>query len=311
MHDLIRDFIMETACEGELSSLTLDAYALDLTVFFRYVALRQEPEKNKSIDFELIDTKGVTVEVLSTLDSSFISDFDRFMANTRGNKAASRRRKLVAIRAYFGYLRNDYLIDFNPVLDVPKPVVLKAAPEALSLTETKQLLASVDGIHKTRDYAILLLFLSTGLRISQVCNLTVADDHGRFLKIADHPLLRVPVNDALRAALDDYLELRSGLTCVDGHYFFLSSRMTGLKRRSIYQLVKKHLAAAGLDATRYCPNSLRHTCAMLLISNNPDLQTVASLLGHASAGSTQIYVGRTSLDDAEAAMFSHPLNVLL
>lgn len=310
MNPFIQDFIVDYGIHQLLSDASRDAYALDLTIFLRYLKLRFDPAI--TIDqFDAIVTDDVNLTMLKRVDSSLIKDFDDFLKTLRLNKTSARRRKLTAISAFYGYLCDQYLVDSDPTARLQKPSVeINEKIDYLSFHEAKKLLAAVGGIHAQRDYAIIMLFLTCGLKISQVCDIKSSHYHNSYIEVPDLHLKKrqIPINDACREAIEAYLPIRMAIRSLDGNYLFLSSKHMGLKRRSIYQLVKKHIKAAGLDVTRYSPSSLRHTCAMLLYQENQDLQTVQSILGHTTSASTQIYARQSEIQTLEDAIDNHPLN---
>ncbi|MCD8240082.1 MAG: tyrosine-type recombinase/integrase [Oscillospiraceae bacterium] len=99
----------------------------------------------------------------------------------------------------------------------------------------------------------------------------------------------VYLNDATKAAIDDYLTVRRGIAAVDRNALFLSNRRTRLSRETIHSIVKKTLLKAGLDAEKYSAHKLRHTAATLMLQNGVDVRTLQELLGHEHLNTTQIY----------------------
>ena len=123
-----------------------------------------------------------------------------------------------------------------------------------------QLLQSVDGQNRERDYCILTIFLNCGLRISELCGLdlqNIQDDALRVLGKGNKVRI-VYLNDACKDALKRYLAVRRPISGRDHNALFLSSRNERISRSSVHALVKKHLSAAGLDASEYSSHKLRH-----------------------------------------------------
>ena len=115
----------------------------------------------------------------------------------------------------------------------------------------------------------------------------------------------VYLNDATAAAINDYLLVRKGIMA-DTRALFLSNRKTRISREMVHALVKKHLSAAGLDASKYSAHKLRHTAATLMLQNGVDVRTLQELLGHEHLNTTQIY---THVDNSElrGAASANPL----
>ena len=129
-----------------------------------------------------------------------------------------------------------------------------------------------------------------GLNISDV-----RSDHLRVLGKGNKERV-VYLNDATRKALDDYLVIRKQTAAVDKNALFLSNRRTRVSREGLHAMVKKSLAAAGLDASKYSAHKLRHTAATLMLSQGVDVRTLQEVLGHEHLNTTQIY---THVDNTE------------
>ena len=309
-NDLIFDFMKDLAINQERSARTIDGYAIDLTVFFRFLKAHFDPLR----PYDQVDTlpfDDVDLQMLGRVSQETLKDYLRFLKEVRGNKDVTARRKLTSVSEFFEYLQNAYLVDENPALSLKAPKLVAGEPAYLSLYEAKRLLASIDGIHRERDYAIIMVFLTCGLKLSEVCDLKRSDYENNALRIVGPggKTRFVHVNTVCRDALSDYLVIRETITSFDGAYLFLSARKSGLKRRSVHQLVQKHIKAAGLNPALYSAQSLRHTCAMLLYHETSDIAAVQAVLGHSSASSSLMYV-KTSSQKASAAIDAHPLNVL-
>lgn len=179
-------------------------------------------------------------------------------------------------------------------------------PKYLEEEECERLLAACDGPFLYRDYAILMLFISCGLRVSELVSLNVHDiyeDHLRVLGKGNKERV-VFFGDGCREAIDDYLAVRNNEKVAekDKDALFISQKNCRFGVRGVQQMVEKKLSLAGLDATRYSPHKLRHTAATLMLKNGVDTRALQEVLGHSNLNTTQIY---THLDNAalhEAAM---------
>ena len=179
-------------------------------------------------------------------------------------------------------------------------------PKYLEESECERLLSACDGKYAYRDYAILMLFLSCGLRVSELVSLNLTDiydDHVRVIGKGNKERV-VFFADGCREALDDYLAVRDNgkIRPEDKNALFISSVNRRITSRGVEQMVDKKLLIAGLDASRYSPHKLRHTAATLMLKNGVDTRALQEVLGHSNLNTTQIY---THLDNAqlhEAAM---------
>ena len=226
-----------------------------------------------------------------------------------GINARSRARKVATIRSYYKYLTvKAHILEKNPVQDLDSPKTMKSLPHYLSLDESIQLLSSVEGENKVRDFCILTIFLNCGLRISEVVGLNLPDiaaDHLRVLGKGNKERI-VYLNEACVEAINDYLAVRKTVTAIDKNAVFLSNRRKRISRETVHHLVKNHLSAAGLDSGQYSSHKLRHTAATLMLKNGVDIRTLQELLGHEHLNTTEIY---THVDNTELriAAASNPL----
>ena len=310
--DIIRRFLIYHETIKGHSRKTVDEYFLDLRTFFRYMKLnRNLVPRNTSLediiisDIDLEFVKSVTLtDIYAFL--SFLSRDKAQHANSRstsyGLNAASRARKIATIRSYYKYLYNkEKLIDENPVQDLDSPKLIKTLPRYLSLDESVQLLSSVDGVNRERDFCILTLFLNCGLRISELVALNISDISADSIRVFGKGGKEriVFLNDACVSAINDYLNIRKTISA-NTPALFVSSRRERISKSTVHNLVKKHISAAGLDSTKYSAHKLRHTAATLMLQSGVDVRTLQELLGHEHLNTTQIYthVESESLRDA-------------
>ena len=313
--EIIREFLFYHETIKGHSKKTIDEYFLDLRAFFRFQKIhRNLVDRDTAFeDVSIMDIDKKFVESISINDVyeylSYLTRDRPVHSNSRhteyGLTAASRARKTTVIRSYYKYLTlksTNNRITKNPVADLDSPKLRKSLPRYLTLDESTQLLDSVDGIYKERDFCILTLFLNCGLRISELANLNLTDiseDSIRVLGKGNKERI-VYLNDACVAAINEYLQIRKLLASANERALFITSRRTRISTSTIHYLVKKHLNAAGLDSTRYSSHKLRHTAATLMLKSGVDVRTLQELLGHEHLNTTQIYthVENSSLRDA-------------
>ena len=141
-----------------------------MQTFFRYLLLiRGKTDKTK--EFEEIDISSVDIELIKSVTISDLYSFLVFCKNERGNNTATRARKTSTLRIFFKYLSSQtHQIENNPALMLESPKVKQSLPKHLTLEDSLELLNSVDGPNKQRDYCILTLFLNCGLRLAELCS---------------------------------------------------------------------------------------------------------------------------------------------
>ncbi len=311
--DIIREFLVYHETIKGHSNKTVDEYFLDLRTLFRFLKMKKGLVP-AGTPFEEIQIRDIDLEFVKSVTLPDIYDYLAYLARNRarnihsdhtryGLSATSRARKIATIRSYFSYLTvKTKLLEKNPVADLDSPKAKKTLPRYLSLDESKKLLTSVDGSHKERDYCIITLFLNCGLRISELAGIDIADVRADSLRILGKGGKEriVFLNDACAGAINDYLLARRDIKAIDKRALFISARKTRLTKSTIHNLVKNHLAAAGLDASKYSSHKLRHTAATLMLRSGVDVRTLLELLGHEHLNTTQIYthVESDSLRDA-------------
>ena len=191
------------------------------------------------------------------------------------------------------------------------PKLRKSLPKYLTFEESSALLKAVSGANAKRDYAILMLFLNCGLRLSELVGLNLTDvyeDRVRVMGKGNKERI-VYFGSPCRKALDAYLVERSNMVLSDNRALFGSRDHNRISNSAVHRLVKKALLKAGLDATQYSAHKLRHTAATMMLSGGVDVKTVQEVLGHENLNTTQIY---THIESTELRLASqaNPLSKL-
>lgn len=190
---------------------------------------------------------------------------------------------------------------------------MKKLPNYLSLDEAKKMInvyANSKYELDIRDNAVIHLFLNSGLRLSELQNLSIDDlnlDAGRFSIIGKGNKERTGyINEITKKALEEYLRIRDNFP-PKNKTLFVSKYGSKMSSTGIEKIIKKAYKLAEIDDEDYCVHTLRHTCATLLYRNGIDIRTIQELLGHVQIDTTEIY---THLHDQEVmdAMLDHPLS---
>lgn len=309
---IIRDFLTYNETIKGKSSLTVEEYFLDLQTFFRYLlkvrGLAEEDE------FEKIDISSVDVELLKSVTISDLYAFIVFCKNERDNSPATRARKTSTLRIFFKYLSSQIkLIDNNPAEMLDSPKVKQSLPKHLSLEDSLELLNSVDGNNKERDYCILTLFLNCGLRLSELCGLNLGDirqDGTMRVTGKGNKERMVYLNTACVSAIENYLRVRPSddIVATDKNALFISRNHKRISNKTVQLIVNKYLEKAGLGGQGYSTHKLRHTAATLMYQHgNVDIRVLKDILGHSNLGTTQIYT-HISDNQIKNAIDSNPLS---
>ena len=319
---ILRDFLTYHETIKGQSPRTISEYYLDLRMFLRFLKLmRQEMPIHTRLDD--LDIRDVDLDFLRRVTTSDVFDFLSYLASDRtpnpdaaapdyGISAASRARKLSAIKSFYKYLTvRTKQLEENPVADLEYPKLRKSLPRYLTMDQSAALLRSVSGVNEKRDYAILMLFLNCGIRRSELVGLNLTDVYEDRIRVVGKGNKErfVYFGTACRKAIDAYLEERKQKVLTDNRALFGSRDGNRISVTAVHRLVKKALLQAGLDATQFSAHKLRHTAATMMLSGGVDVKTVQEVLGHENLNTTQIY---THIENTELkiAAEANPLSKL-
>ncbi len=307
--NIIKDYLLYMLTIKNRSAATVKEYYYDLRNMFRYI--KRDKFNIKTDNLEEIDVTDLDIEFFKNLTLSDFYNYLYYMSNDLNSKPVSRARKVATIKSFFNYLCNkEKVLTVNPTIDLETPKLGKRIPKYLNLDEAVSLLHSVDGKHKSRDYAILTLFLNCGLRLSELVNINLTHIRGDILTVIGkgNKERSIYLNDACKDAIATYLRERPVDGVIDKDALFLSSRYKRIGRRTVEVTVKKYIIKAGLDPNKYSPHKLRHTAATLMHKHgNVDIRSLQQILGHESISTTEIYTHIDS-DEVRNALDNNPLN---
>ncbi|MFT4177579.1 MAG: tyrosine recombinase XerC [Luteolibacter sp.] len=213
-----------------------------------------------------------------------------------GLSPASLRVTTVHLKIFFRWLVQRGTLEMDPAEPLLTPRSERALPETLHADEVKRMLESISPEQPLgrRDRAILELFYSSGLRLSELCNLKLEmlDADEGFLRITGkgEKTRIVRVGQFALSAVEDYLrnERPSLVTKKTRSHLFISVRGGALSPDRVRQIVKERAAAAGIEQNVY-PHLLRHSFATHLLEGEADLRVIQELLGHSDISTTQVY----------------------
>lgn len=297
--EILRDYLSYHENIKMHSSKTVDEYFLDLRLFFRYVKLKKAPELCEDIPFDALSILDVNLAMLATVTASDIMGFLTFLSKRQGQhgmglNAKSKARKQASLRSFYNYLCSKAkVLEQNPTLVIDAPKQPKTLPQFLTEDECNRLLDAVSGPFATRDYCIILLFLTCGIRISELVGINIPDIREGSLRIRGkgNKERMLYLSESCMDAIEDYLEVRDPEKAPneDKDALFLSRNFRRINPRSIQKMLDKTLLLAGLDVDKYSPHKLRHSAATLMLQNGVDVRTLQDVLGHENLNTTQIY----------------------
>jgi integrase/recombinase XerC len=292
LSDLVAEFLEQLEKERDLSPHTVAAYGRDLKEFSTFLATYYGTDEWSWGGVDRLAIRG------------FLSHLTR-----RGLGRRSIARALSAVRSFYRYLHRQDLVETNPARGVSGPKLEKHLPSYLdrsqvgSLFEAALTRAQGGAFTDVRNLAILELFYSTGLRLSELRGINAADldmlaqqvkvrgkgKKERIVPVGDHALLALRNYESRRDEV-----LRGVGRSADRIAFFLTNRGRRMSARAIQNAVTGLLDLVSEDEG-LSTHSLRHTFATHLLDAGADLRAVQELLGHASVSTTQIYT-HTSIE---------------
>ena len=277
MQGQIERFLEYLRDEKACTENTIAAYRNDLTQFLHFT------QAAGSLDWRRVDEAHAQGYVLFLHERSYAS--------------STIARKVAAVKSFFQFLCSSGLVENNPAQGLDSPKVQKTPPRAIRLDEIDRLLAAPlqgNSAKALRDKALLEMLYATGMRVSELVSLNVADMDLDACSVrcgtGGKRMRTVPLYDEAVVALRRYVdEGRVHLPSqVDELALFLNHRGQRLTRQGLWLIIKRYVEIVGIDGS-VTPHTLRHSFATHMLNNGAKLREVQQRLGHANLSTTQIY----------------------
>lgn len=283
-----------------LNLKTIKAYRIDLIQFSTYA-------NEKNYDDWL--SRSCIISYITDLHKKY--------------KPKSAKRKVASLKAFFSYLLYEEIIDDDPFQKIHtkfrEPVVL---PKTIPFTSVQMLLTTVykeanenknrdSHNYGLRDIAVLELLFATGMRVSELCNLSGDDlnlEQGIvriFGKGSKERIVQIANSEVLQALIRYKNQYITDIHSTGA--FFINRRHSRLSEQSVRQIINKYVEKSALTL-HITPHMFRHTFATLLLEEDVDIRYIQSLLGHSSITTTQIYTHVTSKKQKDILINQHPRN---
>lgn len=281
----IQDFALYLQNNRKLSQNTVDSYSRDLRQFMVFL------EANNISSFESVKDVNIITYMIHLED--------------RGKAKSSISRSIATLRTFYSYLVNFSDLSHNPTLNLQAPKSEKKMPDILTLSEVQKLMSQPDletPIGK-RDRAMLELLYATGIRVSELIQLSSSDlnldlKYLKCVKSSGQSRI-IPIGQHAYDALIDYSnEGRPSLSKPDETALFVNYFGNKMTRQGFWKILKKISKEAEIEKS-ITPHTLRHSFATHLIQNGADLKSVQEMLGHSDISTTQVYleISKNSIQD--------------
>lgn len=279
--------------EKKSSDNTVESYNRDISQFSSYCT-----SKNKND--------------LSKIDNKFLVTYFDFLSK-QGKSEATKTRIIASLRCFYRFLVSRGFCDENPLEGVKSKKTERKLPDVLDSNEIILLLSQPDGsdYKSIRDKAMLELLYATGIKVSELIDLTVRDINlqiGIVHLHSDKKERIIPIYPAAVKSIADYLvNVRSAIVLEDNEdRLFTNMNGQPMSRQGFWKIVKHYAESAGIkkDIT---PHTLRHSFAAHLLENGAKLSDIKEMLGHSDLSSTQIYAQLIKSKYTSAYTKFHPL----
>lgn len=287
MEDQVKDYLHYLVVERRLATNTVKSYERDLKKYYQYV------------------TKVESISSFNEVNRIQVIHFLKHLKE-QGNSSRTLARHIASIRSFHKFLFREKVTDHDPTEQIETPQAERTLPKVLNISEVEALLDApkLNTPLGIRDKAMLELLYATGLRVSELINLNLADIHLsmgfiRCLGKGNKERI-VPLGSVATRALQAYLDNGRGQLVKQKKTdaFFVNHHGNRMTRQGFWKNLKKIASAAHIEK-ELTPHTLRHSFATHLLENGADLRAVQEMLGHADISTTQIYthVTKTRLKD--------------
>lgn len=305
---ILNDFIDYSYNSRNLSIRTIESYTNDLNIFLKFMVIYKELK----IKFEDIST----FELLNVTCNDVIA-FLVYSNYYRTNCATTRQRRLSAIRTFYNWLlkTNLQIQKENPTNTIPNIEKCLQLPKHLTLNQAKKIQTIFNiknSRNPTRNNTIITLFLSTGMRASELISININDinfnNNSITIKGKRNRQRKVYFSNYCKKQLNKYLDIREReRKIIDKDALFINSQHKRIGIDAVEDICSKAYRLMGLEMYGYTTHTLRHTAATIMYKENQDILLIKEFLGHQSITSTYIYTHIYN-SEVKQAVDNNPLN---
>lgn len=299
---ILNDFLIYLKDIKNYSIRTILGYELDIQIFLHFIL--------SYIDLD-IEYSKITAFSLITVKVEDIYAFLFYLNNEKNNCSSTRARKVASLKQFFKWLYSKYPSNKeNPTLNLSKITLHYRLPKYLTLEEAKKMqniFNNENSQNYIRNNTILILFLNTGMRLSELININIKDinfdSQTIIINGKGNKERTVYLSNYCKNKLIKYLETRKD----NLEPLFISSQHKRISKSSIESICKKAYKIMGIEEKKFTVHTLRHTAATIIFKQNRDIVLVKEFLGHSTILSTQTYL-HTQNDLVKEAVNKNPLN---
>lgn len=292
LNEALKEYQVYLTLEKGLSKNTINAYIKDTDLFLDY--LKQE--------FKTDNIEDVNKDEIY----SYLKHLNDFESSTR-------QRKMISLRQFYKFLLKENIIKHNLIDGFDLPKKDKYLPVVLSESEINDFINNLPETSyiENRNKTMVILLYSTGIRVSELCNLKLSDINlnKRMIRIIGKGNKEriIPVNEDACFILENYIEndLKEFNQDAEINYLFLNKHHNVIGRDHFYHILSELLLENGVRK-HVTPHTLRHTYATHLLEHDADIRVIQELLGHSDISTTTIYTHVSSQKMINDYMQSHP-----
>ena len=279
----VRRFLSHLQYEKRYSAHTIRAYESDLDFFFEF--LEREYQTSVIPDVTHFQIRSWVVHLIDS-----------------GVTPRSVNRKITTLKSFFRFMLREKIIGQNPMSKIQSPKVPKKLPVFIDENRMSELFDGVqfeEGFSGLRDRTVLELFYGTGMRLSELVNLSESDINfsAQTVKVLGKRNKEriIPLSGTLIAALREYIEVRREFVAgkqVEENALFVDNKCNKVYPKFVYRTVKRYLGNV-TTGDKKNPHILRHTFATHMLNHGAEINAVKEILGHSSLAATQVYTHNT------------------